>query len=209
MQAEVKKLVDVCRRLYERGLIAGSEGNVSLRLDDGRLLATPSGRNKGWLEPEDISCLDMAGRLLSGPKPSSEIRLHIHIYNLRSDVRAVVHTHPPYVLAVTLAGYDLRRPLLAEGALFFADLEKAPFAVPGSDEVPAVVEPFIRRSKAIILERHGLVTLGADLEEAFNLTDMLEHLARTHWLAYALNPGVLPLGIEELDRLRRFYPCLK
>ncbi|WP_456433988.1 class II aldolase/adducin family protein [Thermosulfuriphilus sp.] len=206
METEARELIETCRRLYQRGLVAGSEGNVSLRCADGRILATPSGRNKGLLESKDLCLLSAEGGHLSGPKASSEMALHLQIYRLRPDVSAIIHTHPPYVLALTIAGFSLTEPLLAEGALFFKDLELAPFAVPGTDEVPAVVAPLIRRTNVVVLERHGLVAVGKGLEEAFNLTDMLEHLAKTYWLTYALNPQARPLGIEELDRLRRFHP---
>src|SRR3954470_15395567 len=114
-QQSANALVAVCRRLYERGLVAGPDGNVSVRLDDGTILITPSGMSKVDVRPDDLVLIDRAGAFLDGMrKPSSEVRMHLRIYQRRADARAVVHAHPPTATGFAVAGESFVAPVLPE-----------------------------------------------------------------------------------------------
>jgi L-fuculose-phosphate aldolase len=211
-------LAEICRRMYERGLIAAADGNVSVRLGKGRLLVTPSGLSKGFLRPRDLIVTDMAGRPRSGAprrasgagrpvavsnaaRPSAEIRMHVLVYAERPDVVAVVHGHPPIATALALAGVSLEQCVLPEPCLVLGAVPTAPYATPFSAEVAASIRPLVRQASAIILDRHGALTLGRTLEEAYNRLETLEHAARILHAALALGP-VAPLGREQVARLR-------
>lgn len=198
-------LAEFARRLAALGLVTGSEGNLSVRVGE-RIYTTPTGAFKSELSPEQVVVLDHEGRVLSGGRPSSEVLMHLAIYQARPEVRAVVHAHPPYTVALELAGHDFSRPYLAEAAVFLKQVVTIPFAVPGTPELPAALAPYLEKAEVFVLSRHGAVTLGRDLVEAFNRMCILEQEARVTWLALSLNPEVRSLSQEELERLRTAYP---
>ena len=194
-------IVEYTQKLAFNRLIVGSEGNISLRTKDG-IYTTPSGKLKTDLRPQDIVLLDKEGNLLEGRRPSSEILMHLAIYEAREDVYAVIHAHPPYTLALELAGHDFSKIYLAEGALFLKEIAHVPFALPGTREVPEAMKPALLKSKVFVLSRHGAVTLGKDLAEAFNLMCVLEQVSRIVWRAKLLEPQLKPLSPEAIDRLQ-------
>ena len=141
-----RRIVSVCRRMYERGLIAGADGNVSVRLGDDRLLITPSGLHKGDLAEEDLVITDRAGKPLAGRhRPSSEILMHLLCYDLREEVRAVVHAHPVHAVALAMAGVSLANCILPESCLALGHILTAPYSTPGTEEVPAALARVARR----------------------------------------------------------------
>lgn len=198
-------LVRVCRKLQAGGFIAASDGNVSCRTGSDSFLITPSGKAKGELEPKDLLLVNLDGRVLQGRgRPSSEIRMHILIYNRRSDVGAVVHAHPPMLTAFTVASIPFQAEVLPEVYLTFGAVPTAPFATPSTDEVPQSIEPLVHEHQAILLERHGAVTMGATPQEAFLRLEKLEHAAHTLFYAHLLEKGqVHPLPPAALEKLHR------
>ena len=211
-------VAEICRRMYARGLIAAADGNVSVRLGQGRLLVTPSGLSKGFLRPCDMIVTDLAGRprpsaprrasgagrlvaVSNAARPSAEIRMHVLVFAERPDVTAVVHAHPPIATALALAGVSLEQCVLPEPCLVLGAVPTAPYATPFSADVAASIRPLVRRSSAIILNRHGALTLGRTLEEAYNRLETLEHAARILHAARQLGP-VAPLSREQVARLR-------
>ncbi len=181
-----RDLVEVCRRLYDRRLIGAGEGNVSCRLGAGSLLVTPSGRSKGHLRPEDLLRVDGAGKVLAGKgRPSTELRMHLAAYAARPDAKAVVHAHPLTAVALTVAGVPAPNDLLPEAVLVLGRIATAPFATPGTDELPASLAPHWG-SDVILLERHGALALGRSLGEAFDRLETLERVARIGLAARAL-----------------------
>jgi len=196
-----RSLVHYAQKLAHLGLVTGHEGNLSLRTREG-IYTTPSGRFKEDLRPEDIVLVDEEGKVLEGGRPSSELPMHLAIYRARPDVRAVVHAHPPYTLALEITGHDFSEVHLVEAALFLGEIKLVPFAVPGTEEVPEKLAPFLSEGQIFVLSRHGAVTLGKSLDEALNLMCILEKVSRVVWLAKALEGDVAPLSPEELERLK-------
>jgi L-fuculose-phosphate aldolase len=182
-----ERMVEVCRRLQELGLVTATDGNVSCRAGDG-LLVTPSGTVKGALRPKDLLCVDLDGRVLGGSgKPSSELKMHLLVYRRRSDVNAVVHAHPPILTAMTLAGQPFLSEALPEVWLTLGRVPTAPYATPSTEEVPTAIEPFVADHQALLLERHGSLTFGGDLRQAYLRTEKLEQAARTLFIARQLS----------------------
>jgi L-fuculose-phosphate aldolase len=172
-------LVETCRRLHARDLIGAGEGNVSVRLGPDRFLVTPSGANKGYLAPEDLVVVDAAGAVVEGTgRASTELRMHLAAYAARPDVAAIVHAHPITAVALTVAGVPPPNDLVPEAAVTLGELAVAPFATPGTDEVPASLAPLFPRHDVILLARHGALALGRTLDEAFDRMETLERVAR-------------------------------
>jgi L-fuculose-phosphate aldolase len=174
------EIVRVCRRLYERGLIAGAEGNVSARLNDGVILATPPGRCKGDLSPRDIVELSLDGTPKKKNRvPSTEIRMHLRIYQWRRDVTAVVHAHPPVATGFAVAGEGLTAPVLPELLVLTGSVPLVPYGQPGTDALPDVLEPFLEEHDAFLLANHGVTTVGPSLELALHRMEAIEQGAKT------------------------------
>jgi len=174
-----EEIVAVCRRLYERRLIAGPDGNVSVRIGDDRLLVTPAGMSKVDVLAGDVVELALDGTWLGGGRcPSSEIGMHLRIYQLRPDVRAVVHAHPPLATGFAVAGEALVADVLPEIILQLGRVPLVPYATPGSPEVANGLEPFIPRHDAFLLANHGATTVGPSLLVAHQRMESLEHAAR-------------------------------
>jgi L-fuculose-phosphate aldolase len=182
-----RELVAICRRLHERGLIGAGEGNVSCRLGSDRLLVTPSGLSKGHLKPADLVVVDLAGRRRKGTRrASSELLMHLAAYAARPGVSAVVHAHPLAAVALTVAGLPAPNHLLPEASVVLGEVAVAPFATPGTAELPAALAPLLPGHDVLLLERHGALALGATLEQAFDRMETLERVARVALLARLL-----------------------
>jgi L-fuculose-phosphate aldolase len=180
-------LVEVCRRLHERRLIGAGEGNVSCRLGRNRLLVTPSGASKGHLRPGDLVVVDLAGDVVRGRgRPSTELAMHLAAYEARPDVDAVVHAHPLTAIAFTVAGVPPPDDLLPEAVLVLGAIGVAPFATPGTAEVPRSLAPLWRNHQVVLLERHGALALGRDLFQAYDRLETLERVCEVAFRARAL-----------------------
>jgi L-fuculose-phosphate aldolase len=201
-------VAEISRRMYARGLIAAGDGNVSMRLGKDRLVVTPSGLSKGFLTADDIIVTDLEGRRISGRgKPTSEIKMHTFAYAERPDAMAAVHAHPPITVALALAGVSMAQCVLSESCLVLGAVPTAAYATPSTDEVTAALRPLIAAANAIIMDRHGALTLGRTLEEAYNRMETLEHTARITHAARVLGPvPALPaLDIEKLRAVARAF----
>lgn len=172
-------IVRVCRRLYERGLVAGPDGNVSVRLSDGAILVTPSGMSKVDVETSDLVVVDDTGSVLRGDRrPSSELKMHLRIYRKRRDVRAVVHAHPPTATGFAVAGESFVAPVLPEVILQMGTVPLVPYATPGSDALADRFDAYLDRHDAFLMANHGATTIGPTLELAQQRMESLEHAAR-------------------------------
>ncbi len=201
MDGRWEELISIGRLMWERSLIAGTDGNLSLRIGPDRILATATGVPKGRMKADDLVVIDASGRRISGDRDaSSEIRVHLAAYAVRPDISAVVHAHPPAALAMSLAGIEMEPPFIPESVLSLGPVARAEYRTPGSMELAGVLEENLRCHDAIMMERHGALTLGRSLEEAYNRMESLEHTAKTIWMARALGP-VEPLPAPELHRL--------
>jgi len=187
---------------YQRNYIVGADGNLSAMLSDGTILITPAGAMKGFLELHHLAHIDIQGRTLDGgPKASSEVGIHLVSYRERPDVKAVVHTHPPHAVALTIAGIDLSMPIIPEIIVTIGGIPTAPYATPGTDELPESIRAIVKCSDTLIMQNHGAVTLGSNLMDAYKKLDMLEHTAKILWLAHTVAGGVKPLSPESVRKL--------
>jgi L-fuculose-phosphate aldolase len=195
------EMVEIAKRLYQRDHIGAAEGNLSTRLSDGRIMITPSGANKGYMKPEDLIICDSAGKKLQGSgKPSSEIKLHIAIYNWRPDIIAICHAHPLYATAYSAARIALDRCILPEVVATLGAIPLAHYGAPGSSDLPETLASLVDRYDAFLLEAHGVLTLGKSLEDAFNKIEIVERYA--HILSIAERLGeVKELSPAEIERM--------
>jgi L-fuculose-phosphate aldolase len=207
-EAELRaEVVRIGRLLWEKGFVAASEGNVSVRLGRDRMLATPSGFSKGFLTPSDVVLCNLEGQPLYSSyqrgekcKPSSEVLLHLEVYRQRPDMQAVVHAHPPLALAFTIAGISLAQCVLPEVVVNLGQVPTTAYATPSTAEGPEVIRELIRNHDALILDRHGTVTVGETLFEAYLKLEKVEHLAQVTLAARQLGRvGLLPQ--EEVCKL--------
>jgi len=196
-----REIVEVGRKVYQKDLAAASDGNISARVMGDRLLITPSGCCLGELKPDDLVHLDFEGRVLSGRnKPSSEFPMHVAAYRERPDVHAVIHAHPPITTAFTVAGLTLAQCVIPEVVLAFGCIPTAEYATPSSDEGPGVIRDLIRKHDALILDRHGSLTVGKTATEAFRKLEKVEHCAKVTLAARQLGE-VKNLTPDEIRRL--------
>jgi ribulose-5-phosphate 4-epimerase/fuculose-1-phosphate aldolase len=152
-------IVEICKRIHARGWLASTDGNVSVRLDDDRILATPTAIHKGFMSADDVIVVDRQGRKLQGTRqPSSELRMHLAAYEERPDVRAVVHAHPTFCIVLSLAGVSLAKCLLPETVLTFGAIPTTAYTTPTTEEVPIEIRKWVRTFDAVVLERHGSLT---------------------------------------------------
>jgi len=165
-------------------------------------VVTPSGVNKGFLKPADLVVVDLDGRLVKGhARPSSEVRVHLAAYWVRPEVGAVVHAHPPTAVAFTIAGVSLAQCVIPEAIITLGEVGVAPYVTPTTDALAAEVERLLVDHDVVMMDRHGSVTLGKDVFEAYDRLEALEHTARITFMARALGP-LKPLPREEVERLR-------
>jgi len=196
----VEALIAAGRRLDALGLVTAMDGNLSARLDRDRFLITATGAPKGELAPEDIVVVDAEGRSRGDRRPSLEVGLHLAVYRIRPDVKAVVHAHPPVALGFALAGRDLIRPLVPEVVVHLGPVPLAPYAMPGSPELEASIASLVPDHQGILLANHGAITLGTSVRQALHRMETLEHLARITLVADVLG-GARPLTGAQVDAL--------
>ncbi|VAX19154.1 Ribulose-5-phosphate 4-epimerase and related epimerases and aldolases [hydrothermal vent metagenome] len=195
-------IVEVCKHIHAKGWISSTDGNVSARLRHDRILITPSGIHKGFMKTGDLIIVDNKGGHVSGKgKPSSEMMMHITCYDERPDIGAVVHAHPTLSVAFSVAGVKLAKCLLPEVVFTLGSIPTADYAPPATDEVPDSIKKYIKDFDAVILERHGSVTVGSDVFTAYNALERMEHVAEITYHARQLG-SVEPLSGKQIARLQ-------
>jgi len=181
-KTELQHRLDICvagRWMYEQGYNVACEGNVSVRLDETRILTTPTCMNKGMLAPEDLVITDLDGRQLSGERKfSSELAMHLLFYNMRPDVNAICHAHPPTATGFAVAGRALDQALLPEVIVGLGQIPLVKYGTPGTPELSAAIEPYVPHYDALLLANHGAVTCGPDTLTAFFRMETIEHFAK-------------------------------
>ena len=201
-------LLRVCRLIYEKGWVAMNDGNVSIRLDENRILCTPTAVSKGMLEPDDIIVCDLSGHKIEGSRErTSEIAMHITVYEMRPDVRSVVHAHPPVATGFAAAGRALDKALLPEVVIQLGAIPLAAYGLPGTNALSDGMLPFIPNYDALLLENHGCTCWGADVWQAYFRMEMVEHFARITFVAEMLGGAqLLPrVEVEKLFEARSRY----
>jgi L-fuculose-phosphate aldolase len=195
-------IVEVGRRLYARGYTASNDGNISVKLDDGRLLMTPKSVCKGFMSPEMMCITDLDGKKLAGERdPSSEMQMHLEVYRQRPDIRAAVHAHPPIATGFAVAGIPLDRAVLAEVVTTLGSVPIADYATPSTRELPDAVRKFIKAHDGMLLANHGALTVGSDVFAAYFKMETIEHFAKISLVARLLG-GERLLSRQEVDRLQ-------
>ena len=199
------EIVEICHNLWMRNMLAGADGNISYRSEDGRLLMTPSGRVKSRLNPEEIVVLDDFGESPVGGRPSSEKEMHFMVYRHCSVAKAVIHAHPPFAVAWSVARPEqkfLPANALSEVILACGDIPIVPFAIPRTVRLGEILRDFLPQYRVMILARHGALTWGESLEEAWRGMERLEHAAEVLYRAEQMG-GLTFLSKEEECELRR------
>lgn len=203
-----KELVRFGRWMNRLGFAPGTSGNLSVRLDAERILATPTGCSKCMLRASDMVVVDLQGNQLSGTRRvTSEIDMHLAIYRMRSDVQGVVHAHPPTATAFASSGIALDEPLCSEIVMTLGSVPLAPYATTGSPELSASLAPFVPDHDAILMANHGVVTCGDSLQNAFLKMETVEHFAQVCLITRQLGCGK-PLREDAMSQLfeaRRRY----
>jgi len=197
------RVMQICRRLYERGLLSAADGNVSVRLGPDEIMITPSGVPKCSIEPGEMALLTLKGKILEGC-PSSEKWLHLAVYSRCRRAQAVVHAHPPVATAWSIARPDLKElpaGCLSELIPASGGVPFVPYARPGTKKMGENLMPFLPRHRALILSHHGALTWGESLDEAFNGMERIEHSALILKAAADLG-GLNSLSAAEVSALR-------
>ena len=196
-----QEIIRFCHLTYEKSLLASTDGNLSARMSDGNILCTATMTNKGLIRAEDLVVIDPSGKRIRGErKASSEMAMHILIYEMRPDVHAVVHAHPPCATAYAAAGIPLNKALISEVVLALGCIPLAEYGTPGTPELSDEIRPFIKNFDALLMSNHGVVTYGANIEEAFNRMDTVEHFAKISIYTKILGKERL-LSSEDVEKL--------
>jgi L-fuculose-phosphate aldolase len=189
------------KRLYRLGFTPGTSGNLSVRLDSKFILATPTGVSKSMLSKEDMVIVDLDGKQYSGSrKVTSEIGMHLAVYNRRPDICAVVHSHPPIATGFACSGRSLDEPLCSEAVMSLGAVPLARYATTGTEEVAESLAEFIPDHEAILMANHGVVTYGKTLMDAFMKMETVEHFAQVNLIAHHLGSAT-PIQKDQLAAL--------
>jgi L-fuculose-phosphate aldolase len=200
-EKQARKLIcEIGRLLYERSYVVSSDGNISVRLDENTVLATPTMTCKGRMTEDSLALTDMEGKPLSDKRASSELAMHLLIYRERPDVRAVCHAHPPHGTAFAVAGLAIDKPILSEVILTLGCVPLTDYGTPSTDELTAAMQPFVKHHNALLMANHGAVAYGENLWQAFDRLETLEHTARIAILAKILG-GANNLPSDAIEKL--------
>lgn len=201
---EIKKQIcEIGKRIYNRGMVAANDGNISVKLSDNEFLCTPTGVSKGFMTPEYICKVDAEGKVIQanpGFKPSSEIKMHMRVYKKRPDVQSVVHAHPSYATAFAIAGIPLTQPIMPEAVIALGCVPIAPYGTPSTEEIPDAVEKYLQHFDAVLLENHGALSYSDSLLNAYHKMESLEFYAELLYKANQLG-GPKELSKAQVERL--------
>jgi L-fuculose-phosphate aldolase len=204
MPAERKhreEIVRYGRMLHDRAFVAAMDGNLSVRLDDDRILVTPTCVSKGAMRPADMVVVDVEGKRVSGRRNvTSEIGMHLLIYRLRKDIRAIVHAHPPTATGFAAAGLALNEPLVCEVVIGLGGIPLARYGTPGTSELAQTLEPYVPNYDAILMSNHGVVSYGDTLEHAYMKMETVEHFAQIALVTHLLGRQQ-PLKEGDVEKL--------
>lgn len=208
---EIKdQICDVCHKMWQLGWVAANDGNVSARLADGRIIATPTGISKSFITPEKLILLDAAGNVLEaaeGYRPSSEIKMHLRCYDKRDDVMSVIHAHPPGATGFAVAHKAMDMYNMIEDVTVIGSVPLTPYGTPSTAEVPDAIEPYLQEHDVMLLENHGALAVGSDVITAFYRMESLELWAKITINAVILGGShdISRENIRKLIDLRGYY----
>lgn len=197
-----EKIVEICKRLHGRNMLAAADGNISYRISDDEILITPSGIAKAFMTPDQMAVINIKGEVLKG-NPSSERLMHLEVFKSTPKAQAIIHAHPATAIAWSIAQPELKKlpsECLSEVILATGDIPFVPYARPGTQQMGDVLRHFLPQHQAMILRNHGAITWGQDLEEAYRGMERIEHSAQILMIAKQLG-GLHPLPQEEIKYL--------
>ena len=201
---EIKKEVcEIGKRIYNRGMVAANDGNISVKISDNEFLCTPTGVSKGFMTPDYICKVDKDGNVLQANgsfKPSSEIKMHMRVYAQRPDVKSVVHAHPVYATSFAIAGIPLTQPIMPEAVIALGCVPIAEYGTPSTTEIPDAVEKYLQHYDAVLLENHGALTYSDSLLAAYHKMESVEFYAELLFKAKQLG-GPKELSQEQVEKL--------
>ncbi len=201
---EIKKeICEIGKRIYNRGMVAANDGNISVKISDNEFLCTPTGVSKGFMTPDYICKVDKDGKVLQANgnfKPSSEIKMHMRVYAQRPDVKSVVHAHPVYATSFAIAGIPLTQPIMPEAVIALGCVPIAEYGTPSTTEIPDAVEKYLQHYDAVLLENHGALTYSDSLLAAYHKMESVEFYAELLFKAKQLG-GPKELSQEQVEKL--------
>lgn len=201
---EIKlQICDICNKMWQLGWVAANDGNVSVKISDNEVIATPTGISKSFITPEKLVTIDMDGNVLEaekGYRPSSEIKMHLCCYKEREDVGSVIHAHPPGATSFAVAHVHMDNYSMIESIIAIGSVPITPYGTPSTNEVPDAIRPYLQKHDVMLLENHGALTVGADLLTAYYRMESLELWAKIELNARILG-GAKELSRENIDRL--------
>lgn len=203
-----EEICEIGRRLYGRGMVAGSEGNISVRLGADAVLCTPTMVSKGYMKPDELAIVDLEGRQMSGARArSSEILVHLSVYKHRPYAQAVIHSHPSHATAFAVTHTEVPLSAHPEMDLFLGPVPIVPYELTGTQRLADAVVPYLDRTTALLLANHGSVTWGPTLERAWFATEILDAYCRLLLNCKALGPAktLTPQQVAELLELKKRY----
>ncbi len=181
------EIIDVGKRMYDRGFVASNDGNISARIDSEKILITPTGVSKGFMKPDDLIIVDMEGKLLSGnKKQSSESNMHLQVYKNRPDVNSVCHSHPPYATGFAVAGIPMDAMVLPEVIITLGIIPVVEYGTTGSEELYDAISKYVKDYDAFLLANHGAMSVGNSVLNAYNKMETIEHSAKIQFIARQL-----------------------
>ena len=196
-----EEIVRYGRMLCEQGFVAAMDGNLSVRLDADRILVTPTCLSKGAMRPADMVIVDLNGKRVAGRRNvTSEIGMHLLVYQMRPDVQAIVHAHPPTATGFAAAGIALTEPLVCEVVMGLGCIPLARYGTPGTSELAQTLEPYVPNYDAILMSNHGVVAYGDTLEHAYMKMETVEHFAKIALVTHLLGRQQ-PLKEVEIEKL--------
>jgi L-fuculose-phosphate aldolase len=196
-----RQIVSIGKKLYDRELVAATDGNISYKVKSDKIIITPGGHCLGTMDFNHMVHVDSSGEHSSSElEPSTELPMHLEIYKQRPDVNAVIHAHPPITTAFSLVGGNISEPVLPEVILFFGEIPTAPYATPSTQESALSISKLIKQHDVIVLDHHGAVTVGDSLKDAYCKMEKLEQSAKILFAARQLGT-IKPLSDENLSKL--------
>lgn len=198
-----EQICDICHKMWQLGWVAANDGNVTVRLEDGTFLATPTGMSKSFITPEKLVRIQADGTVLEGLpgyRPSTEIKMHMRCYRERPDIGAVLHAHPPVATGFAVAGKSLDEYSMIETVIAMGSIPLTPYGTPSTEEVPEAIAPYLADHDAFLLQNHGALTVGCDVVTAYYRMESLEQFAKVSLVAQLLG-GAKELSRENIDRL--------
>ncbi len=209
-EAALRELIcEIGKRVWMRGMASANSGNISARLDEDTVIITPTLVSKGFMRPEQLLAVNLDGEVLRGEGyPTSETPMHLRLYRERGDIGGVVHAHPPVATSFAVAGKSLELHLIPEAVLFLGEIPLVPFRLPGTSELAESVVPYLDRYDAVLLQNHGVLCWGSDVDQAYHRLETAEFCATVTLIAQLLG-GAAEIPAEPLSGLLQARRMMK